>query len=155
MNYTGSFAGHLRHFSRSVDIVDKSTFDGIRELVIHYVKRELGEGTYFEVLREQQSPSGPVLHTFWSSEEKWQVLPLRKEDGAHGSAISASFELERPLWAVATDRMPLNTSSPADYKDKWYGGTNLPAHPSPTRRSLSTLIVVPLRRRRALGAFCI
>lgn len=155
MNHTGSFAGQLRHFSRSVDIVDKSTFDGVRELVIHYVKRELGDGTYFELLREQQSPSGPVLHTFWSSEEKWQVLPIRDGDGAHGSAISASFELERPLWVVTTDRTPLDTSSPAVYEDQWSGVTDLPVHASPTRSSVSTLIVVPLHRRRALGAFCI
>jgi hypothetical protein len=155
VNYTGSFAGQLRHFSRSVDIVDKSTFDGIRELVIHYVKRELGDGAYFELLREQQSPSGRVLHTFWSSEEKWQVLPIRNEDGTHGSAISASFEMERPLWVVTVDRMPLNTFSPGDCHDQWSGVTDLPGHASPTRRSMSTLIVVPLRRRRALGAFCI
>jgi len=155
-NYAArTFAGHLRHFARSVDIVDKSTFDGVRELVIHYVKRELGEGAYFELLREQQSQSGLILHTFWSSEEKWQVLPVRDQEGAPASAISLAFESERPLWVVTRDRTPLDAASTADYEEQWSGVEDLPPHESVTRRPVSTLIVVPLRRRRPLGAFCV
>lgn len=149
-----TFAGHLRHFARSVDIVDRGTFDGVRELVIHYVRREFGEGAYFELLREEQTQAGPVLYTFWSSEEKLQVRPIRDQDGAYGSVISASFDLERPLWVVSRERGPLDTSPPTQYQDQWSGIDNLPPHESPTRRSVSTLIVVPLRRRRAVGAFC-
>jgi hypothetical protein len=54
-----TFAVHLRQFARSVDTVDKATFDGVRELVIHYSRRELGEGAYFELLREQPSQGRP------------------------------------------------------------------------------------------------
>ncbi len=149
-----TFAGHLRQFARSVDIVDRGTFDGVRELVIQYVRRELGEGAYFELLREQHSQAGPVLHTFWSSEEKFQVLTIRDQDGAHGSVISVSFDLERPLWVVSRDGSPLDTSSPDQYQDQWSEIDEMPAHESPTRRPVSTLIVVPLRRRMAQGAFC-
>jgi hypothetical protein len=156
MQYSArTFAGHLRQFARSVDIVDKSTFDGVRELIIQYVRRELGEGAYFELLREQQSQSGPILHTFWSSEEKLQVLQIHDQDGGHTSPVSAAFDTEKPLWIVTHDRRPLDTSPAADYRDQWSDVSSVPPYESPTRRSLSTLIVVPLRRRRPLGAFCL
>jgi hypothetical protein len=150
-----TFAVHLRQFARSVDTVDKATFDGVRELVIHYSRREVGEGAYFELLREQPSQAGPVLHTFWSSEEKWQVLPVAEEDGSYGSVIAASFGRECPVWVVTTDEMPLDAEPPSEYEDQWSITKDLPRHRSASRREVRTLIVVPLRRKRPLGAFII
>lgn len=152
---TRTFAVHLRQFARSVDTVDKSTFDGVRELVIHYSRRELGDSAYFELLREQPSQFGPVLHTFWSSEEKWQVLPAVEEDGSYGSVIAESFGRECPMWVVTADETPLDAEPRSEYEEQWSGVRDLPLHRSASRREVRTLIVVPLRRKRPLGAFII
>ena len=144
-----TFAGHLKQFSRSVDIVDKNTFDQVRDLIIRYVRRELGEGAYFDLLREQRIGQEPVLQTFWSSEDKIQLLRIPAQD----TPAAISFHHSKPLWVISGDHLSLDRS--ASYRDQWSELADLPPHASPTGRSMSTLIVVPLRRKRVLGVLCI
>ena len=148
-----TFAAHLRQFSRSVDIVDKATFDGVRDLIIRYVKRELGEGAYFELLRDRATGAGVILDTFWSSEDRRQLLSLTRQEGKFESPAAVSFEREKPLWVVARDREPLDSSNPAGCEDQWSHVSDLPPHQSPTNRPMKTLITLPLRRKRPLGLF--
>ena len=146
---SGTFAGHLKHFSRAVDIVDKKTFDQVRDLIIRYVSWELGEGAYFDLLREQRIGHEQFLQTLWSSEDKIQQLRILAQD----SPATISFQQSRPLWVISADHTSLDKSD--TYLDQWSELTDLPSHTSPTGRSMSTLIVVPLQRKRAPGVLCI
>jgi hypothetical protein len=148
-----TFAGHLKQFSRSVDIVDKATFDGIRNLVIRYVRRELGEQGYFELLRDGPVGADLGLDTLWSSEDRKQVLSLRHPDGKYETAAAMSFVEEKPLWVVGRDKKSLESCPPADCQDQWSQLTELPPHRSPTNRPMKTLITLPLRRKRRLALF--
>jgi len=148
-----TFAGHLKQFSRSVDIVDKATFDGVRDLIIRYVKRELGEQSYFELLRERPAGAAMDLDTFWSSENRSQLLSLRHQDGTFESAAAFSFAKEKPLWVVGRNRDSLENCQPGDCRGQWSQVTDLPPHRSPTNRPMKTLITLPLRRKRPLGLF--
>ena len=144
-----TFAVHLKQFSRAVDIVNKKTFDQVRDLIIRYVRRELGEGAYFDLLREQRIGQELVLQTFWSSEDKVQHLRILAQD----SPATISYHQSKPLWVISGDHTPLDRSD--SYHDQWSEVTDLPPYDSPTGRSMSTLIVVPLRRKRPLGVLCI
>jgi hypothetical protein len=148
-----TFAAHLKQFSRSVDIVDKATFDGVRDLIIRYVRRELGENAYFELLRDRPVGAGVVLDTFWSSEDRKQLLSLDRQDDKFETAAAMSFAREKPLWVVAQNREPLDTCPPSGCEDQWSQVTDLPPHRSPTNRPMRTLITLPLRRKRPLGLF--
>jgi hypothetical protein len=148
-----TFAAHLKQFSRSVDIVDKTTFDGVRDLIVRYVRRELGEKAYFELLRDRPVDGGLVLDTLWSSEDRKQLLSLRHQDGRFETAAAMSFAREKPLWVVALSEEPLDSCPPSDCQDQWSQVTDLPAHRSPTNRSMRTLITLPLRIKRPLGLF--
>jgi hypothetical protein len=131
-----TFAAHLKQFSRSVDIVDKATFDGVRDLIVRYVRRELGEKAYFELLRDRK-----------------QWLSLHHSDGKFETAAAMSFAREKPLWVVALSEEPLESSPPSEWQDQWSQVTDLPAHRSPTNRPMKTLITLPLRIKRPLGLF--
>jgi hypothetical protein len=148
-----TFAGHLKQFSRSIDIVDKTTFDGVRDLIVRYVRRELGEKAYFELLRDRPVDGGLVLDTLWSSEDRKQLLSLRHQDGRFETAAAMSFAREKPLWIVALSEEPLDSCPPSECQDQWSKVTDLPAHRSPTNRPMRTLITLPLRMKRPLGLF--
>src|SRR5215813_9872153 len=108
-----TFAGHLKQFSRAVDIVDKDTFDQVRDLIIRYVRRELGEGAYFDLLREQRIGHELVLQTFWSSEDKVQQLRIPAQD----TPATISFHQSKPLWVISGDQTPLDRSN--SHQDQW------------------------------------
>jgi hypothetical protein len=59
------------------------------------------------------------------------------------------------MWVVTADETPLDAEPPSEYEDQWSGVRDLPHHQSASRREVRTLIVVPLRRKRPLGAFII
>ena len=143
-----TFAIHLKHFSRAVDIVNKNTFDQVRDLIIRYVRRELGEGAYFDLLREQRIGQEHYLQTFWSSEDKIQQLRILAQE----APATISYHHSKPLWVISVDHASLDKSN--TYLDQWSELTDLPPHASITGRSMSTLIVVPLRRKRPLGVLC-
>jgi hypothetical protein len=147
-----TFAAHLKQFSRSVDIVDRTTFDGVRDLIIDYLKRELGPNEYFELLRDRPVGAEMVLDTFWSSEDRVQLLPVPRSDGPFETPAAMSFATEKPLWVVPRDKeQSLDGCPPSDYEDQWSQVTDLPPHQSPTKRRMKTLITLPLRRKRPRG----
>jgi hypothetical protein len=148
-----TFAAHLKQFSRTVDIVDKATFDGVRDLIVRYVRRELGERAYFELLRDRPVDGGLVLDTLWSSEDRKQFLSLHHPDGKFETAAAMSFAREKPLWVVALSGEPLDSCPASECQDQWSQVTDLPAHRSPTNRPMKTLITLPLRSKRPLGLF--
>jgi hypothetical protein len=153
-NGVRTFAQQLKHFSRSVDIVDSHTFDGVRELLIRYVKGELGNDAYFELLREQPMERQVGLRTFWSSEPFTdQMWPVRTPEGGYTRLAAVAFDHERPLWVVNEEKTALRESD--RHQDQWSNIKDLPAYVPVVDLAMKTCIIVPLRRRSVLGVFCI
>ncbi len=149
MASTGStFAGQLRHFARSVDIVDDATFDQFRLLIYRYVKNEL-DAAYFELVREQAVERQPALKMFWSSDDRDHNWPVRRDDGSYTNPIAVAFGEERALWVVAPDKAPLDGAGVVE--DQWSHQRDLPAYRPTAEQTIRTLVALPLRRRRTLG----
>jgi hypothetical protein len=143
-----TFAGQLRHFARSVDIVDDPTFDQFRRLIYRYVKNEL-DAAYFELLREDTMDGEPALRMFWSSEDRDHTWHVRRPDGTHNNVVTRAFAQQQPLWIVDRDHAPLDRA--ARIEDQWSGNEELAAYTPAADQAIRTLIVLPLRRRRMLG----
>jgi hypothetical protein len=149
-----TFAGQLKHFAQSVDIVDDTIFDQVRDLVCKYVTNEL-KGQYFELLREE-SPDGeqqPYLRTFWSSEEKVHTWPLRMPGEAYTNPVTAAVGQQRSMWLVGKDKSPLDECDGS--QDLWSRTPNLSAYTPVSEEAIRTAIVVPLKMHRSWGAYCI
>ncbi len=136
-----TFGNYLRHFTRSVDIVDDRIFEAVRQLVYKYVRDELG-ATYFSLACTQVVNDVAVLKTLWSSEGEEHFTPIRSSADEYHSQISVSFGQQKPLWIVNPDRRPLRETH--TYVDLWSNITNLPPYREPVNRDLRTSIVVPL-----------
>ena len=144
----GTFGTQLRHFARSVDIVDDDTFDAIRRLIYRYVQNELG-ATYFELMREQVIDDEPGLKMFWSSGERDHIWRLRNDEKNYTNLVTLTFGTNQPLWVVARDRGPLDGS--VDISDEWSHSQDLPLYQRTSDNDIHMLVALPLRRKRALG----
>jgi hypothetical protein len=147
-----TFAGQLRSFARAVDIVDGSTFDGVRRLIVRYVEKDLG-GQYFELMREQAVGGGPGLSMFWSSQDSPNAWPLVTESGACTNLITAAYCERRPVWAVSRDDAPVGGGGAID--DQWSQLKDLPTTYTPMAPNgdTRTVVVLPLVRKQPLGVF--
>jgi hypothetical protein len=143
-----TFAGQLRHFARSVDIVDDRVFERVRMLMYKYVKDELG-AAYFELMRGQAMGNEPGLRMFWSSEEKDHSWPIKQADGSYTNLVTLAYGKEQPLWIVGQDRRPLNEAE--NLEDQWSHNLDLPPYQSAVDHAARTLVALPLRRQRSLG----
>ena len=144
-----TFAYQLRRFARSVDIVDDSIFDRVRQLVYKYVRSELG-AAYFELMREQDIGGSPGLRMFWSSEDRDHSWLVNQADGSFSNPITMAFGQQQPLWIVDADKAPLADS--ASLRDEWSHSDQLTTYqPVADNESIRTLVVLPLRRKRLLG----
>jgi hypothetical protein len=152
----GTFGAHLRHFARSVDIVDQGTLVGARELVHEYVRDEL-HAAYFELALGYMVDEGLALRTLWSTGGQGFSTTVKKADGRYSSQIAVSFDTGRPLWIVNPQRKALRRAD--SYVDQWSNINEvieLPSYREPINRDLLTLIVIPLRRpSRILGVLCL
>jgi hypothetical protein len=153
---TRTFASQLRHFAKSVGVVDDRTFDRIRQIVYRYVKEEL-DADYFELMVERIVDGQPGLITFWSSENLSHASTIRSQGSQYNTMIAASFDQMRPLWIVSPDRTPLRET--AEYIDLWSNLSDLPAYVPSIERPIRTAIVLPLLRSlpqsRVLGVVCL
>lgn len=136
-----TFGDYLRHFARSVDIVDEWTLDEVRELVHTYVRDEL-EATYFSLAGEQTVDGNDGLRTLWSTNNEEHATIIRGPSGNYSSQISLAFGERRPLWIVSPEQKPLRHS--AEYVDLWSGVPDLPRYEAPVDRDMRTSIILPL-----------
>lgn len=136
-----TFGDYLRHFARSVDIVDEHTLDEVRELVYKYVRDEL-EAAYFSLARMQTVDGRPGLRTVWSTENEDLATTIQTPSGSYSSQISVSFGEGKPLWIVNPDQRSLRQSS--EYIDLWSGVQDLPRYQAPIDRDMKTSIIMPL-----------
>jgi hypothetical protein len=143
-----TFAAQLRHFARSVDIVDDRVFERVRMLMYKYVKDELG-AAYFELMRGQAVGNDPGLRMFWSSEEKDHSWPIKQADGSYTNVVTLAYEKEQPLWVVDQDRRPLNEAE--NLEDQWSHNLDLPPYRPTLDHAARTVVVLPLQRQRSLG----
>jgi hypothetical protein len=149
---TTTFAGHLRHFAKSVDIVNDAIFEGVRKLVYKYVRTEL-RADYFELLREWTTDDGRGLATFWSSDDKHYNFPIRDSDGRYTSLLGAALDLNKPLWIVSPDKLPVTEGAKREEQWSKVEMESLPSYQPAAGNSIRTVVVVPLRRRRVIGCY--
>jgi hypothetical protein len=145
-----TFAGQLKHFAKSVDIVDDEVFDRARQLIYKYVRGEL-QAEYFELDRAHETDGETGLRMFWSSEDHDHIWRLQNADKSYVNCITRAFALGQPMWIVASDKAPL--ADAGKYRDLWSHGTDLPPHRPSVDQPIRTVVIVPLRRRRVLGAY--
>jgi hypothetical protein len=156
----GTFAGQLKHFADSVDIVDKSTFDQVRELLVQYVSQEL-KAEFFELVEKEPTrnvdPSAR-LRGFWANDDNklhgsWPVLA---GNGRYYNPVTQSFASRKPMWIVGANKEPLDKSSAGAYRELWCDTSDLPAYEASADVPISTLIIVPLySNRHEFGAYYI
>ncbi len=144
----GTFGSQLRHFARSVDIVDDATFDDVRRLIYRYVQNEL-DASYFELMRDQAIDDEPGLKMFWSSDERDHTWHVRKPDQTYTNLVTLSFGTDRPIWIVAQDKSAL--ADAPELTDEWSKSTDLPRYQRVTDTEIHMLVALPLRRKRRLG----
>jgi hypothetical protein len=136
-----TFGDYLRHFARSVDIVDERILEEVRKLVYTYVRDEL-EAAYFSLAYEQTVDGRAGLRTFWSTEDEEHATTIRTPAGEYSSQISVAFGENKPLWVVNEAQHPLRR--PGEYVDLWSGVANLPRYEAPIDKDMRTSIIVPM-----------
>jgi len=136
-----TFGDYLRHFARSVDIVDEYTIDEVRDLVYAYVRDEL-EAVFFSLACEQMVDGRAGLRTVWSTENVAHATVIRTPSGSYSSQISVSFGERKPLWVVNPGQKTLRHSG--EYVDLWSDVPDLPPYNAPINRDIRTSIIVPL-----------
>jgi hypothetical protein len=140
----GTFASHLQHFARSVDIVDRDTLDNVRDIIFGYLKDEF-DALYLDFSVQYAVNNAPGLRTVWSSANRDFSLEIKDSDGTYTSQAALCFGSKKPLWVVGADQRALRVT--ADFKDLWSDTTNLPAYRSPLDdRALLTSVLIPVRR---------
>jgi hypothetical protein len=140
-NNVKTFGDYLRHFARTVDIVDEHTLEEVRDLVYTYVRDEL-EAAYFSLACEQIVDGRTGLRTVWSTENEEHATAILTPDGTYSSQMSVAFGERKPLWIVNPDQEPLGQHDA--YVDRWSGITDLPKYQAPVDRDMKTSIVIPL-----------
>jgi hypothetical protein len=138
-----TFAGQLKHFAESVDIVDDTRFDSVRELVYRYVVKQLG-GEYFELLRRESGGDGDKqswLRTFWSSDERPHFWAIRSDDGSYTNPVTDAFDNERPMWIVSPEKDPLDEAD--KHHDLWSKTSNLSRYRPSSSEPIRTVVILP------------
>jgi hypothetical protein len=147
---TSTFAGQLRHFARSVDIVDDEIFDRVRTLIVRYVRTEL-DAEYFSLMREETLGGEPVLKMFWSSDDREHSASVRTREGGFSNPLTLAFGSDRALWIVGADKKPIRDAP--ELIDEWSHCDPLPPYQPSSDQSIRTAVILPLRRRRVLGIY--
>jgi hypothetical protein len=114
------------------------------------VRSEL-EALYFEVDREQEIDGSPGLRMFWSDKDNDPNWRIQADDQSYSNCVTRAVALNQPMWIVSKDKGPLSEAD--KYDDLWSGGTDLPRHEVSSEQAVRTVVIVPLRRRRVLGAY--
>jgi len=150
-----TFAGQLKHFAESVDIVDDARFDSVRDLVYRYVTKQLS-GEYFELLRQESGGSGDRqswLRTFWSSaDDRLHFWPIRSDDGSYTNPVTYAFDNECPMWVVSPEKDPLDEAD--EHHDLWSKTPKLSRYQPSSSQSTRTAVIMPLRLQRSYGVYC-
>ena len=150
-----TFAGQLKHFAESVDIVDDARFDSVRELVYRYAVKQLG-GEYFELLRQEsggEDNKQSWLRTFWSSDDRLHTWTIRSDEGSYTNPVTDAFDNERPMWIVSPEKDPLEEAG--QHHDLWSNTPSLSRYRPSSSESIRTVVILPLKLQRSYGVYCL
>lgn len=145
-----TYAGELRHFVESIDIVSDQTFREIRDLVWKYLTDQL-EAEYFEIMYRTSIGPRPSLKAHWSSRDEELAWSIHGDEGAYSNPITAAFDNNKPLWLVSPDDSELARA--AEVRDQWSRLTKLPPYQPLVLRPIRTAIVVPLPLHPTYGLY--
>lgn len=146
-----SFGTRLQQFARTIDIVDKQTWNELERLVKSYVLNEFGM-EYFEFMAEDEVNNQRGLRTQWTSDRGERSKSVKDSDGNWVDQTAMAFDLNKPMWIVHRDQGELHQDvDPAEYEDLWSELPDIPAYTS-TIPNIHTSIIVPVRgTARVLG----
>src|SRR3954447_12090196 len=151
----GTFASHLRHFARSVDIVDEGTLGNVRQLIYDYLQEEF-DAKYLDLSIQHEVNGVPGLRTFWSSSGRDFSAQINDADDAYTSQAALCYAERKPLWVVGSDQKALRNAQ--GYQDMWSEVAVLPKYRPPLdQQSIFTSVLIPVARPndRILGVMAI
>lgn len=111
-----TFGEDLRHFARSLDILDRALCNQVADIVKEYLDRTLSVH-YVEIVAPTIVNGEPGIETVYSSTGERHATSLRHEDGTFRTQLAMCFGAGVPLWLVSPDGEPLESTS--DYTNSW------------------------------------
>jgi hypothetical protein len=151
----GTFASHLRHFARSVDIVDWGTLSDVQQLIFDYLQEEF-DAKYLELSIQHEVNGVPGLRTFRSSSNRSFSVQIEDANGEYTCQAALCYAERKSLWIVGVDQKPLRIAQ--GYWDMWSEVTALPKYRPPLdQQALFTSVLIPVCRPndRILGVMVI
>lgn len=144
-----TFGDDLRHFARSLDILDKDLCRQALDLVRQYADQALSV-QYLEIVAPAVVNGEPGIATVYSSTGERHSTSLRHEDGRYRTQLALCFGEGAPLWVVSPDREPLDGTTA--YRNCWRGpnasvpGADLPRYVPPNESEpIRTSIMLPAK----------
>lgn len=154
-----SFGEQFESFTMSLDTVDTSLCESVRDLFHNYVTHILKFDFYHIMVDGTQVDDKPGLHTATTSGQPWcndgsGSVPIHGGDGSYFAQSTFSYEKRMPLWVTGKNNESLNDAS--EYIDQWNETENLPAFYAKNKPKVKTSIVIPLLYgERVFGFICI
>jgi hypothetical protein len=146
-----NFINELRHFSRSIDIVDESTYQDIKKLITDFFSEKLGF-CFVEILKSevQRNSRREILRTYWTFPKTDNIDdPVIDSSGNPTTQTSYSYFYKSGYWIVSKDKCPLMNAN--GYIDLW--GSNLesiPGYQSANQFNIYTSVIVPIRQKNKI-----
>ena len=132
------FGEALRQFVFSVDIVNETTYQRVKEIIEEYLKKL--NIAKFRFLVSYRVNDGPGLKTEWVMNGDDWARNIKTDAGEYVGQNSFSYDIRTPLWVVGAQKEALRTAS--QYIDLWSGREDIP--PSMTVDGIHTSIFIPI-----------
>jgi len=163
MKYT--FGKQLKNFALSVDVVDSSICDNVRQLVHQYFISELNMLHYGIMVDGVEFKGQSALQTAmvdgkcWSNSDICDTVPVTEEDGAYKAQSTFAYASGKILWITGKSGQPLNDVEKIEnrwqYMDQWSHIEDLPRFYEASKADIRTSIVFPLKYgKRVFGFLC-
>jgi len=158
MDESTTFGRQLRQFALSIDLIDRSHFAEIQQMVIGYVTERLGavQVALFTGVPLKGRVPGIAEAEGWSSPPfpiDEQLAPLRDSSGKYQRQLALALGEQRDLWVVSGTEEPLHENNPGKDLLTRSRDEALPTfYPAPSSRESKTAIAwnaKSVRPRRA------
>ena len=123
-----SFGKTLLHFSYACDLVDDSTFERIRDLILDYTKRVLEiEFDRFLIEGDSLQKKKVLLPHRLATTGNYQVIDVEDENGKIVSLAGYAYSKNVPLWIVSAET-EADLRKAIKYRDLWSNEKRLPKY---------------------------
>ena len=149
-----TFCQNLKQFALSMDHIDQHLFDGITEVIDHFLLKSLNIQNAKVMISDRVDGKVGLLRHSLKGFYNEIAIPLKKDDGSLYGQSSLAFEKKKPLWIVsATGKQKLESCE--GYTDLWSGLKKLPKFRGlgETEQPIKTRILVPIKVRRSNRIF--